>query len=283
MGRGTITGRAALTRNTVHIPDVLSDPEYTGTGYQSLGYRTCLGVPLLRDGETIGVFFLTRSQVRPFTDSQIELVTTFAVQAVIAIQNARLLSELRERTRDLQESLAYQSATSDVLKVISRSTFDLNPVLQSVLETAARLCDAEMAFILRRDGEVYRAALAVGFSPEYQTFMEGHPISPGRGTVTGRAVLERRTVHIHDVASDPEYTLVEATTIGRQRTALGVPLLRENEPIGVIVLSRARVEPFSSKQIELVTTFADQAVIAIENVRLFDELRKRTEDARSRQ
>src|SRR5262249_27772765 len=145
-------------------------------------------------------------------------------------------------------------------------------------ETAAHLCDAEMAFILRRDGDVYRAGAAVGFSTDYIEFLKKHPISPGRGTVTGRTVLERRAVQILDVATDPEYTMSEAVKLANQHPALGVPLLRENEPIGALVLARQRVEPFTQKQIDLVTTFADQAVIAIENVRLFDQLRQRTDD-----
>jgi len=283
-GRGSMTGRVALERRAVQVADTANDPEYTLTEAITLAnLRTQLGVPLLREGSPIGVIVLGRQHVEPFTDSQVELVTTFADQAVIAIENARLFDELRERTRDLQHSLEYQSATSEVLKVMSRSTFDLDPVLRSVVETAARLCKAEMAFIMRRDGELYRAAIAVGFSAEYQAFMKAHPIRPDRGSVTGRVVLERRTVQIADVANDPEYTLIEATTTGGQRTALGVPLLRDNEPIGVIFLSRARVQPFSEKQIELVTTFADQAVIAIENVRLFEELRERTEELAQRQ
>jgi signal transduction histidine kinase len=272
----TTLGRAVLEERAVQVVDVLAESNYAMLDAQRIGgFRTVLGVPLMREKSVIGVIVLTRNVVRPFTEKQIELVTTFADQAVIAIENVRLFDEVQARSRELSESLEQQTATADVLKVISRSKFDLQPVLDTLVESAARLCEAENTVIFLREGNLYRIAARYGFPPELEEYAKQHPISPGRNTVTGRVVLESRVVHIPDVLTDPEYSY-GAQPLGGYRALLGVPLLRDGSCVGVMAISRRTPQPFTTKQIELVTTFADQAVIAIENVRLFDEVQART-------
>ncbi|HSE01701.1 MAG TPA: GAF domain-containing protein, partial [Burkholderiales bacterium] len=237
------------------------------------GYRTVLAVPLLREDTVTGIIIIRRAEVRPFTEKQIALLKTFADQAVIAIENVRLF-------REISEALERQTATSEVLKVISRSTFDLQPVLESLVENARKLCNADRATISRADKDGnYTAVIerAIEPNPVYLAYMQRHPIRPDRGSAVGRAVLERRPVHIPDVLADPEYNRLDLTNVRGFRTVLAVPMLREGEPIGVFVLTRDKeVNPFTEKQVELVTSFADQAVIAIENVRLFNEIQDKS-------
>jgi len=276
--RGAITGRAAIERRPVQVEDVLADPEYVLDRAGHKGFRTVLGVPLLRDDVAIGVITLTRAIVQPFTGKQIELITTFADQAVIAIENVRLFEAEQQRSRELSDALEQQTATADVLKIISRSTFDLQTVLDTLTESAAQLCAADMASIIRQKGAAYYWATTYGFPPEHREYLKSIPLEPGRGSVVGRILMEGKTVHVPDVLADPEYTNLEIQRKAGYRTALGVPLLREGMPIGIIALMRRSVQPFTEKQIELVTTFADQAVIAIENARLFDEVQARTRE-----
>ena len=278
-GRGTMVGRVLLEKKTVHMHDIQADPDYKLSALVAAGgYRTMLGVPMLRQREPIGVLVLVQSAVRPFTDKQIDLATTFADQAVIAIENVRLFDEVQARTRDLAESLQQQTATADVLKSISRSAFDLKTVLDALVEAAARLCEADQGTIARERDGVYQRVATYGFSDAFKELVRNLPVSPERGTATGRALLEGKVVHIPDVRVDPEYTFVEAQKLGDFRTVLSVPMLREGTPIGVLTLTRHEVRPFTDKQIELVTTFADQAAIAIENVRLFESVEARTRE-----
>jgi GAF domain-containing protein len=276
-GRESAIGRVLLERAPIHILDAGTDPEYRMIEHRKVGgYHSLLGVPLLREGTLIGVLVLARRSVRPFTDRQIELVTTFADQAVIAIENVRLFDEVQQRTRELSESLQQQTATADVLKVISRSTFDLKSVLQTLVESAGRLCDADFATITRQKDGVLFFAEAYGYSSEFIEYLRALPVERGRGTATGRALLERRVIHIADVLADPDYAWAEAQRLGGYHTVLGMPMLREGIPVGVLTLTRSEVRPFTEKQIELVSTFADQAAIAIENVRLFDEIQDKS-------
>ena len=278
-GRGTVVGRTVVEGRPIQIADVLADPEYTHTEAQELAhYRTLLGTPLLREGVPIGAIALQRTDVRPFTDKQIELVQTFADQAVIAIENVRLFDEVQARTREVQESLEYQTAISEVLNIISRSPSDVQPVLDTIAEMAQRLCQSEQAYVMKLDHGRYHPVAGKDVQPERIEYLRQHPIAPDRGSVCGRVAIDRRTIHIIDALADPEYTLSMAGDRGGYRTILGVPLLREGEAIGVIVLTRAVVQPFTDKQIELMTTFADQALIAIENARLFEAEQERTRE-----
>jgi len=274
-GRDSIAGRTALECTTVHVENIQTNP----TGAYSMGInssaRTGLGVPLVKNGVVVGVIVLFRHAVQPFSTRQIRLVETFADQALIALQNTQLFEEVQARNRDLSEALEQQTATAEVLKVISRSAFDLQPVLETLIENACRLCGADKGFIYRVEGESGQWGAAYNAVPELLDFLAQRPVRHARNSVTGRVILERRTIHVRDVRADPEYDFVEKIGV---RTTLGVPMLREGHLLGVIIIYREEVRAFNARQIELVETFADQAVIAIENVRLFNDIAQKSRE-----
>ena len=281
-GAATGLGRLASTKRVVHVADLKAEQAYLDRDplrvatVEGAGARTGLAVPMLKENKLVGAIVIYRQEVRPFTDRQIELVSTFADQAAIAIENVRLFDDVQARTRELTESLQQQTATADMLKVIGRSTFDLQAVLDTLTESAARLCRADRAAIrLAKDGAYHHVA-SYGFTPEQKEYMKEHALRPDRGSVTGRVVLQGKAVHVVDTKADAEMRLTVGSGFANVRTVLGVPMLREGTPTGVLILTRSTVEPFTDKQIELVTTFADQAAIAIENVRLFDEIQDKS-------
>src|SRR5262245_23547233 len=274
------SGRTYIDRKPVHVHDMMAARDEFPLGYeigQRSGHRTTLGIPLLREGKAIGCLFLRRTVVKPFSEKQIALLQTFADQAVIAIENTRLFEAEQASKRELQESLEYQTATSEVLSVISRSPNDLQPVFDTIARIAQRLCQAEHAFVLQQGEGGYCLVAANDAVLDWVTALKANPLLPDRGSLTGRVALERSTVHVDDLRADPEYTLGPALQHG-VRSELGVPLVRDGEVIGVIIVGRTEVRPFTKRQIALVETFADQAVIAIENTRLFEEVQSRTRE-----
>jgi len=274
----SLPGRAITTRAVVKIPDVTEDLVYgLKRELQAMGFRSLLAVPLLRAGDPIGTINVGRVEPGAFTDKQVELLLTFAEQAVIAIENVRLFTELEARNRELRTALEQQTATSELLKVIGRSTFDLQPVFATLVENAVRLCEAKHGVILRFDGQLLRYAVGHNVSPELRDFFERNPIALERQGNAGRAALERRTIHNHDVLRDPEYSY-GGSRVDPYRTVLAIPMLRADELLGVILIYRHEVRPFSDNQIALMETFADQAAIAIENARLLTELQAKNAD-----
>ncbi|HYT32458.1 MAG TPA: GAF domain-containing protein, partial [Thermoanaerobaculia bacterium] len=284
-GRGSITARAIQTRSLVHIPDVLLDPEFELTEAARVSsVRSTLSVPMIREGEVIGAITVDRGESKPFLDKQIGLVKIFADQAVIAIENVRLFKELEEKNLALTdahaqvtEALEQQTATSEILRVISQSQTDVQPVFDTIVRSAVKLCDGLFSALFRFDGELIHLIAQHNFTLEaLEAAHRVYPAPPTRALLTGRAILERAVAHIPDVEIDPELQYQALSRAIGFRSGLFVPMLREGTPIGVIMVARAAPGSFADNEIELLKTFADQAVIAVENVRLFNELQART-------
>ncbi|HEX7562397.1 MAG TPA: GAF domain-containing protein [Bradyrhizobium sp.] len=278
----TIAPAVIAARRQIVYEDVANHPDVS-EGLREAARAIARGTfsaamtPLMWEGNAIGMLSVSRDPAIKFNEKELSLLRTFADQAVIAIQNARLFEEVQARTRDLQESLEYQTATSDVLKVISRSSFDLQPVLDTLVDTAVKLCGALNGTICLREGDGYRYRASSGIHGDWAKFLDEHPPTPGRSSMTGRVLLSGRPESVPDVLEDPDY-VVPLAAMNKTRSVFGVPLLRHDRVEGVLLLARAEPGLFTQRQIELVQTFADQAVIAIENARLLTELRQRTDD-----
>jgi class 3 adenylate cyclase len=288
--RDLIIGRAMLESKLIHLLDAQAESEEFSEGSaiaRRTGYRTIIAVPLMREGYAIGTIAVRRVEAKLFSAKEVELLSNFAAEAVIAIENARLLTELRQRTSDLSESLEQQTATFEVLKVISSSPGELEPVFREILENATRICGAKIGILFRFDHGAYTAVATLGVTAEYQEYLDRGPIRAGPGTGLGRVAARKQTVHIIDTKAEQVYAdrdplRVATAELGGARSFLQVPMLKEGELIGAIGIYRQEVRPFTNKQVELITNFAAQAMIAIENARLLNELSQRTEQLEMR-
>jgi len=288
--RDLVIGRAMLESRLIHLLDAQAESEEFPEGSaiaRRAGYRTIIAVPLMRQGYAIGTIAVRRVEARLFSDKEVELLSNFAAEAVIAVENARLLGELRQRTADLSESLEQQTAIFEVLKVISSSRGRLRPVFRAILENATRICGTKIGILFRFDDGAYTAVATLGVTPAYQEYLDRGAVRPGPGTGLGRLAAAKQTVHIIDTRAEPAYAdreplRVATADLGGARSLLNVPMLKEGELIGAIGIYRQEVRPFTDKQVELITNFAAQAVIAIENARLLNELSRRTEQLEMR-
>ncbi|WP_171133549.1 GAF domain-containing protein [Ruegeria sp. HKCCA5014] len=277
--RSNVAGRAVLDKKSIHVPDVTQDTEYTlKQSYKLGGWRSIIAVPLIRNDEVIAVLALSRPKAGPFSDRQIELVETFADQAVIAINNANLFAEVQDRTAEVTQALEYQTASSEVLRVISASPNELSPVLDAILQEASRICELQDAYVamLNPDDGLFHVQSTLTKDSDFATYLRTHPMAPGTDSVSGRAIQSKETHYIEDVDADAHYTWQDNAGVGLYKSLLGVPLIKNGTVVGVISLGAPVVSGFSTKQIQLLETFADQAVIAITNANLFQEVEERT-------